>query len=1140
MVQPLSGQGEPLIRSRSRSTDHNDRLEPQLLRAAENDDIARVRELVEAARMRNQLSNSFLGIGLMRSAEKGSIETTRYLLAEGAQPDGADKNRVSPLLRAVERNHIAIVDLLLSHGADRDAEDKKGRRSALMTAAWKNHYHSLNLLIRRGADLNARDARGRNVLHNLAADKQCAWGPDVMQLLLDQDIHIDGEEGQDKLHRLPIHWACATGKLILAEQLLAKSSNTRAQVEAAEDRGKTGLHIAAAHDRNEIVSLLLRHGAKVNSRSDGGWTPLHNACEKGCVDIVRILVEAGAEINAKLLNGMSPLHLAAEGGHMDVVEALLRNSTIKRAIRDNFGFSPFLRAAQKKNKDIARLLAPFNQIKTLSEDAIGACNGFSATIVDFGNFRNENRVQKQTILELIYLRDPLNHHKPARTILPADNATDFRWIHLPANNMAWVEALLTKAFIEQGASDIEGFKELEKSFSHQHRGRKTHSHFMRPLCQSTPRALPIVSQGADESSTDLGPAGPPTIAVNGRVESHYLTSRKTPTISRGPSRERNGEPVKSPPQTAHNSGKENTKPKPKDKGKKVSTRSPKSPQIGTETSVKPRNRKPSHAYEPEKPPAFPSRREHNQTKKGNIFTFMPYLHFETNNKRHEMQEAIKRAEKIAKEVPRPRLINVNTCDEMLIRAHLATSTMSLHIRRTLDQSFYHNIDTYDRDVDQVVYRYQLRSQDPDTDCDPKVVMVDQLWMWILGKDLIVTAFPQRWQQPKNDPLNVLDSIIEDINSKTRDRVKSVFDLAMIITDRCSGAFSRHRSGDDDYQFLDMFESSIGYATDRETNLFRDFNQASAQASAWLQRHRRPNRFTRYLEPDEHNEVENNLIVLRESKLLDIGQETDLLAEIKDIRDELKMMERVLEDQLYVLPDLQAAVCDIYYEEQMSQGEVKKRFGEQMRGINTHIKDIDRMSQQAKRIYKNVTDMLDLKQKHANAFEARFARDQAEDTGRQSQTVMVFTIVTIIFLPLSFVAAFFSINIREFKAADGDDSMSLAYVCKYMFGIGFAISIPLVTVALLYDDMSTLLRVVQGKAKVAWKGSKQKNSDSFSGTSVDMLELEQVNRTTRERRSRDTHRPGTRDSFVRPTIERAPNGFRMMVEDVEKGVPEIRR
>lgn len=120
-------------------------------------------------------------------------------------------------------------------------------------------------------------------------------------------------------------------------------------------------------------------------------------------------------------------------------------------------------------------------------------------------------------------------------------------------------------------------------------------------------------------------------------------------------------------------------------------------------------------------------------------------------------------------------------------------------------------------------------------------------------------------------------------------------------------------------------------------------------------------------------------------------------------------------------------------------------------IDMHLKDIDRMDKQAERIYHSITDLLDLKQKHANAFEARFARDQAAGTTRQSKTIMVFTIVTIVFLPLSFITSIFTINMKEFQNLD------LAYVARYTFGVGFAISIPLILVALSVDDIGDFFR-----------------------------------------------------------------------------------
>lgn len=394
----MAAEGPSLTRTRSRSTDgsHNERLEPQLLRAAESDDVDLLGKIIDSARSKNQLSENFLRIGLMRSSEKGKIGTTQYLLAQGAKPDGAAGNRLSPLLRAVEKNHIAIVQLLLEHGANPETADKKGR-TALMTAAWLNHWHILNSLIVKGANVNAKDNRGRNVLHNLAADKKCDWGDSVIERLLVENIQIDGAEGQDSLGRTPLHWACATGKLHLAELFLTRPKGPKARINAVEIREKTSLHLATAHDRDDLVELLLKYGADCKARSDGGWTPLHNACEVGSITIVRILVEAGSDINAKLLNGMTPLHLASQGGHIDVVRLLLERKDIKRTARDTFGSTPFLRAAQNKRKDIVNLLAPFNNLETMSEDALGACNGFHATIVDFGNFHNENRVKRWTV-----------------------------------------------------------------------------------------------------------------------------------------------------------------------------------------------------------------------------------------------------------------------------------------------------------------------------------------------------------------------------------------------------------------------------------------------------------------------------------------------------------------------------------------------------------------------------------------------------------------------------------------------------------------------------------------------------------------------------------------------------------------------
>lgn len=393
---------------------------------------------------------------------------------------------------------------------------------------------------------------------------------------------------------------------------------------------------------------------------------------------------------------------------------------------------------------------------------------------------------------------------------------------------------------------------------------------------------------------------------------------------------------------------------------------------------------------------------------------------------------------------------------------------------------------------------------------------------------------------------------------------SVYDLAMVITNRCSGVFDRHRMGDEDYQFLDMFESSIGNATDRETMLFKEFNAASAQASQWLTHHRRWHRSSKLLHYDpiaiakdrENAEEQFNAEELKRrpffvDRLLDIGQETDLLAETKDIRDELNMIAKVLEDQKHVLDNLRDSILEIYHDEQKPQWEAKKRFKDQIKTIEVHLKDIDRMDRQAERIYKSITDMLDLKQKHANVFEARFARDQAAVGARQSQTIMVFTIVTIIFLPLSFIAAFFAINIREFPRTEQGTSLPLGYVSKYLFGIGLAVSIPLIAVALRLDDIVESWRYLKKWRAASAMQKRQRKEGWATGEKplgrLDVLKLDQSLSSAnsfveadwiRQRLSIGSRRPGTaqtRQEIEREEETEKATGFRMRIsQDIERG------
>ncbi|KAL3477275.1 hypothetical protein BJX99DRAFT_226321 [Aspergillus californicus] len=73
-------------------------------------------------------------------------------------------------------------------------------------------------------------------------------------------------------------------------------------------------------------------------------------------------------------------------------------------------------------------------------------------------------------------------------------------------------------------------------------------------------------------------------------------------------------------------------------------------------------------------------------------------------------------------------------------------------------------------------------------------------------------------------------------------------------------------------------------------------------------------------------------------------------------------------------------------------------------------------------------MLDLKQKQANAEEAHFLSVQNTESAKQGQAIMTFTIITIIFAPLSFLTSFFALEIVEFP------KLTVGFVLKIMFPV----------------------------------------------------------------------------------------------------------
>jgi ankyrin repeat protein len=476
------------------STNRSSFSRPVLLKALKSGDRSAFSDLLAPNTAPLEATENELRIALQIAAGEGETELVRALLQRGAKTDLPNEKGIPPLQRAIDRGHTEIVRLLLRHKAATDARDKHGK-SVLMSAALNGQNKILELLLQYNADVHAIDHDNRTVLLNLAADtSKLKWDQDTVSIVLATNINV---EHVDKLGRGALAWAAVTGKLDLARALLNNVGRQPANVKAGTERGRTPLHLAAENNHVEVVKLLLACGAETEATSDGYWTPLLNASQRGNHMVVDVLLKSNADVNARTSSGMTPLHWSAEGGHLKVVQRLLSEEKALKNPKDAFDSTPLSRAGQHGYQEIIRELKPHIFGGSLSPNAKDACQRFHAAIVDF-YFEEKtvrNVVKRKSVWECLYgidSNDPSAQTFAVTTSLKEikPRAPDFRWIHLPANNTAWAEALITKFFLERGFSDPGSFKAMLRLFGQrQHRGRKVHSRFMRPLCQrvgSTP------------------------------------------------------------------------------------------------------------------------------------------------------------------------------------------------------------------------------------------------------------------------------------------------------------------------------------------------------------------------------------------------------------------------------------------------------------------------------------------------------------------------------------------------------------------------------------------------------------------------------------------------------------------------------
>ncbi|KAL8664146.1 MAG: hypothetical protein Q9168_007966 [Polycauliona sp. 1 TL-2023] len=275
-------------------------------------DIEIVRVLLEAGANINYTGQGRCESALIAASEEGDVETVRMLLERGADINAVDQGQYgSALASASCRGHIEILRVLLEAGANINYTGQGQYDSALALASCRGHTENVRVLLEAGAKVNyagggqspaliqgceqghvevtrllleaGANVNGEGLSDSALAEASLHGHVEVVQILLEAGAHVNDTGGADGLSALTA--ASLEGQVEVVRLLLEAGANVN---------DADALATASEGGYIDIVRMLLDKGAEINATDGFLRTSLQAAREGDNDEMVQLLLEHGA------------------------------------------------------------------------------------------------------------------------------------------------------------------------------------------------------------------------------------------------------------------------------------------------------------------------------------------------------------------------------------------------------------------------------------------------------------------------------------------------------------------------------------------------------------------------------------------------------------------------------------------------------------------------------------------------------------------------------------------------------------------------------------------------------------------------------------------------------------------------------
>ena len=273
--------------------------------------------LVECGANVNRPGNDFGEPPLVQAVRERKFQIAKFLLKHGADPNLASVHQAYALNFAVQRGQLELARDLLDGGANPDSVDFEGMTP--LDWAITNKDSSLVALFK---------SHGAHRAKEIVPSEGNLWE------------------------------AAKGGDSVMVEKLLASGKDANAVNPSGKWRGYTALHLAAQHDKPDVILTLLKHGANVDARNEEEDTPLLIAVAEEKSDrTIETLLKGGADIDAADSIGLTALDSAAVLGNERLVRLLLKHGAQAHRSKDpNRRWKTATQAVTGKNAKVLDLL----------------------------------------------------------------------------------------------------------------------------------------------------------------------------------------------------------------------------------------------------------------------------------------------------------------------------------------------------------------------------------------------------------------------------------------------------------------------------------------------------------------------------------------------------------------------------------------------------------------------------------------------------------------------------------------------------------------------------------------------------------------------------------------------------------------